>query len=131
MRKLLFLSAMAAAVLGLMGAFASSALAFPTQNSLCMGCHTADWAVVVSATQVSNDGTNAVYMISVNSPYGTNGWGVFYASKVAGASGSGGNVTCAPSSSARASTRTPNATKASRYQQFKTKTRAGAARCRH
>jgi len=96
MRKRLALPALTVAAFGLWAACATTALAFPTQTKPCSGCHTADTAVVVTATQVSNDGTNATYSITVNAPYGMNGWGAFNGSaKFAGDTGGSGSITVA------------------------------------
>lgn len=81
-------------VLGLAVGFASSASATPSRTSLCSGCHDPGAAVTVSATLVSASAATSVYSIAANNPYGSNAWAVFQGStKVAGAAGSGANVT--------------------------------------
>jgi hypothetical protein len=50
--------------------------------------------VTVSATLVSASAATSVYSITANNPYGSNAWAVFQGStKIAGAAGSGSNVT--------------------------------------
>ena len=85
MNKRLFVPIATIVFAGLMASFASSAVATPTQKSPCSGCHSSDSAVTVAVTQVSNDGTNATYNLTVSNPYGLNGWAVFSGStKLAG-----------------------------------------------
>ena len=90
------LLAVTAAVLafGLMVAFASPAMAYPTKTSACSGCHDLNASVHVTASLVSATGTSSTYSIGVNNPYGSNGWAVFQgSSKAFGTAGSGTNVT--------------------------------------
>jgi hypothetical protein len=83
-----------ALALGLTVGFASSAAATPTKTTLCSGCHAPGAAVTVSASLVSASAATSVYAITANNPYGSNAWAVFQGStKVAGAAGSGSNVT--------------------------------------
>ena len=73
-------------------AMASSAMATPSRSGQCGGCHNPNSAIVVTATQTSNNGMNATYNVGVSNPYadGVTGWGVFNGStKVAGALGAG------------------------------------------
>jgi hypothetical protein len=80
-------------IFGLMAAFASTAMAFPTQTSQCSGCHNVDSSVHLTATFVSATATSTTYSIGVNNPYGLNGWGVFQAGvKKFGTAGAGSNV---------------------------------------
>ncbi len=84
------LTALLAAVFVL--AAATTAHAFPDKNNACTGCHGVDTAVVVSASQTSNNGTTATYSVSVSDAYGdgVTGWAVFSGTtRVTGAMGSG------------------------------------------
>lgn len=92
-KRSLRLAVLAIAAFGLLAAFATTAYATPTQKSPCSGCHSLDSAVVVTATEISNDGTNATYDISVTDPYGMNGWAVFSGStKLGGGAASSGTI---------------------------------------
>lgn len=94
MKKRLPVGVAAVALVGLMAAFATSAQAYPTKTTACAGCHSRDAAVAVTATEVSNNGTTAVYSVSVRNPYGASGWAVFSGAgaKLGGAAGTGGTV---------------------------------------
>jgi hypothetical protein len=84
---------LATLMLGLTVGFASVATATPTKTSPCSGCHDLDASVHVTATFVSATATGTTYAISVNNPYGGNGWAVFQGStKSAGTAGNGANV---------------------------------------
>jgi hypothetical protein len=84
---------MMALTVGLMAGFASTALAYPSENSQCSGCHSANAAVVVTAVPTSTSTTSTTYTITVNNPYGMNGWAVFNgSSKVTSALGNGKSV---------------------------------------
>jgi hypothetical protein len=62
--------------IGLMLAFASSALGLPSYG-VCSGCHSLSSAVIVKATQTSNNGTTANYSVTVSGPNAGNGWAVY------------------------------------------------------
>ncbi len=94
------LAALAAALFVFVALLAtvSPAFATPTRSGSCGGCHSPNTAIVVKATQTSNDGVNAVYAVTVSNPYndGVASWAVFNAStKVSAAMGSSANVTVA------------------------------------
>ncbi len=88
MKKRLMLAVVAVAAAGLMSALATTAYAFPTKTSACSGCHSGA-KITVTATQTSNDGTNASY--SVSAP-GADYIAVFSGSKVAQITGASGSV---------------------------------------
>jgi hypothetical protein len=62
--------------IGLMGMFASTAVALPTYG-VCSGCHSLSSSVHVSAVVKSNNGATASYSVSVSGPNSGNGWAVF------------------------------------------------------
>lgn len=96
MKKRLMVPAVAAAIVGLMAAFATTAQAHPTYPQLCTGCHPATTAITVTLTQTANNGMNATYNISVSNPYGSPGWAVFNGgTRLAGASGGSGSFVVA------------------------------------
>jgi hypothetical protein len=66
----------AIATVVLIGAFATTAQAFPTKTSACTGCHSKNTAVKVTATQTANDGTTATYKVTVAGPNSILGWAV-------------------------------------------------------
>lgn len=55
---------------------AGPAMAFPTSSTLCDTCHPLDSNVLVTATQTTNDGISAAYVVSVTGPATANGWAV-------------------------------------------------------
>ena len=93
-KRRLFVPIVAMLAFGLMAVFASAALAHPSQTSRCQNCHSLSSAVHLTATPVGQTASTTTYAISVNNPYGTNGWGVFAGTaKQFGAAGNGSNVT--------------------------------------
>jgi hypothetical protein len=77
-------------LLGLVG----TASATPGKTTACLGCHDLSASVHVTATLVSATAATSLYSIAVDNPYGSNGWAVFQGTgKIAGAAGSGSNVT--------------------------------------
>lgn len=92
MRKRIMLGTVAVATVGLISAFATSAYATPGKTSACSNCHSGT-ALAVSATQTSNDGTNASY--SVSAP-GAGYIAVFSGgTKIAQVTGASGTITVA------------------------------------
>ena len=79
-------------VIGAMLGFAATAQALPTYTSQCTGCHSGG-GVSVAATPVSNNGTTAVYNVTVT---GGTAWSLFNGStKLAGAFASTGQFSVA------------------------------------
>ena len=78
-KKRLAALAVAGVVFAIAMSAAGSAMAFPTRTGACTGCHNVDSAVVVTATQTSNNGTTATYNVSVSNTYGDGmtAWAVF------------------------------------------------------
>lgn len=66
LKKRMLASVLVVATMGLLAAFATTASATPGKSSRCTGCHSGS-NVAVTATQLSNNGTNATYNFSAPS----------------------------------------------------------------